>query len=129
MDFLTKYDDVMDCKTKVVRLKNGNLTSKFRGQGGVDERKWISALRATKLMQKGVYGFLACIQEMTKEPGELRDVLVVREFEYVFPEESSGLSPHQDVEFLIEIMPGASPISIPPYKMAPAEIRELKIQL
>ena len=39
MDFLTKYDVVMDCKTKVVRLKNGDLTSKFRGQGGVDERK------------------------------------------------------------------------------------------
>ena len=52
-------------------------------------------------MQKGAYGFLACIQEMTKEPGELRDVLVVREFEDVFPEELPGLPPHRDVEFSI----------------------------
>ena len=54
---------------------------------------------------------------------------VVKEFVDVFPEDLSGLSPDREVEFTIELLPGTNPISIPIYRMAPAELRELKIQL
>ena len=74
-------------------------------------------------MQKGAYRFLAYIQERIEEPGKIKDVLVVKEFKDVFPEELLGLPPHWDVEFSIEIMPGAGPISIPLYKIAFAEVR------
>ena len=65
------------------------------------------------------------------EGPELRveDVPVVREFSDVFPEELPGLPPEREIEFAIEVQPGTDPISIPPYRMAPAELKELKIQL
>jgi len=129
MDFLTKYDATLDCKAKVVRLKNGNSIIKFRGQGGTSEKKWISALQADKMLRKGAYGYLAHIQENIEVSVELKDVIVVKEFGDVFPEELPGLPPQREVEFSIEIVSGANPISIPPYRMAPAELRELKIQL
>ncbi len=44
----------------------------------------------------------------------------------VFLEELRGLPPDQEIEFYIDIMPGINPISMPPYKMAPIEFKELK---
>ena len=54
---------------------------------------------------------------------------VVREFEDVFPEEVPGLSPKREVEFSINLVPGAGPVSIAPYRMALAELAELKKQI
>ena len=53
-------------------------------------------------------------------------IFVVREFEDVFPDEVPGLPPQREVEFLIDLVPGAGPISIAPYRMASAELVELK---
>ena len=49
--------------------------------------------------------------------------------EVQFPDDIAGLPPEREVEFTIDLIPGTEPISIPPYKMAPAELRELKAQL
>ena len=54
---------------------------------------------------------------------------VVNEFPDVFPEDLPGLPPEREVEFGIDMIPDTQPISIPPYRMAPAELRELKEQL
>ncbi|WMV16379.1 hypothetical protein MTR67_009764, partial [Solanum verrucosum] len=53
----------------------------------------------------------------------------VCDFPEVFPENFPGLPPEREVEFPIELIPGSTPISITPYRMAPAELRELKAQL
>ncbi|WMV30697.1 hypothetical protein MTR67_024082, partial [Solanum verrucosum] len=53
----------------------------------------------------------------------------VCDFPEVFPENLPGLPPEREVEFPIELIPGSTPISITPYRMAPAELRELKAQL
>ncbi|WMV45431.1 hypothetical protein MTR67_038816, partial [Solanum verrucosum] len=53
----------------------------------------------------------------------------VCDFREVFPENLLGLPPEREVEFTIELIPGSNPISITPYRMAPAELRELKSQL
>jgi len=47
----------------------------------------------------------------------------------VFPEELTGLPPDRDVEFAIDLLPGTASISKALYRLAPAEMRELKIQL
>ncbi|XP_070676321.1 uncharacterized protein [Malus domestica] len=47
----------------------------------------------------------------------------------VFPDDLSGLPPDREVEFSIDLLPGTDPISLTLYRMAPAELRELKIQL
>ena len=54
---------------------------------------------------------------------------MVSEFPDVFPEELPGLPPDRETEFTIEVMLGVAPISIPPYRMAPLELQELKKQL
>ena len=54
---------------------------------------------------------------------------VVFEYEDIFPDELPGLSPHRDVDFVIELHPGTLPISITPHRMAPVELHELKVQL
>ena len=59
----------------------------------------------------------------------ISDVLVACEFPDIFPEELPGLSPHREIEFCIDVVPGITPISMPPYRMAPAELKELKEQL
>ena len=57
------------------------------------------------------------------------DVLIVRDFLEVFPEALSGLPPNRKIEFIIELIPGTTPISKAPYRMAPTELKELKTQL
>ena len=55
--------------------------------------------------------------------------LVVCEYEDVFSDELLELPPHMDVDFVIELHPGTSPISMTPHRMAPVELQELKVQI
>ena len=54
---------------------------------------------------------------------------MVCEFLDVFLEDLQGLPPDRELEFGIEVLPDSAPISIPPYRMAPMELKELKTQL
>jgi hypothetical protein len=60
---------------------------------------------------------------------ESQDIPVVCEFPDVFPEDLPGLPPERDVEFVIELMPGTTPISRRSYQMPPNELAEFKNQL
>ena len=60
---------------------------------------------------------------------QLAKVPVVNEFCDVFPEDLLGLPPDREIEFEIELAPGTEPISIAPYRMTPAELKELKMQM
>ena len=53
----------------------------------------------------------------------------MNEFQDVFLVELPGLPPDRDVEFTIKLLPGTTPISVTPYRMAPTELRELKTHL
>ena len=59
----------------------------------------------------------------------LEGVPVVNEYPDVFPEELPGMPPGRDIEFVIELIPGTSPIAKRPYRMAASELAELKKQL
>ncbi|XP_017434581.1 uncharacterized protein LOC108341405 [Vigna angularis] len=54
---------------------------------------------------------------------------VLDEFPDVFPEEIPGLPPHREVEFTIDLVTTAAPISVQPYRMSPTELAELKEQI
>ena len=86
-------------------------------------------MKAKKLLGKGCQGYLAYVMKREVEPLELQQIPVVREFLDLFPAELPGLPPEREVEFSIELLPGTSPISRAPYRMAPTELRELKAQL
>ncbi|GJV38675.1 putative reverse transcriptase domain-containing protein [Tanacetum coccineum] len=59
----------------------------------------------------------------------LEDVLTVRDFSEVFPEDLPGLPPIRQVEFQIDLVPGAAPVARAPYRLAPSEIKELSTKL
>nr|GFC64611.1 putative reverse transcriptase domain-containing protein [Tanacetum cinerariifolium] len=66
-----------------------------------------------------------------KEPIETRleDAPVICKFLDVFPEDLRGLPPPRQVEFEIELVPGAAPVVRAPYRLAPSEMKELAKQL
>ncbi|XP_070045479.1 uncharacterized protein [Nicotiana tomentosiformis] len=57
----------------------------------------------------------------------LQSVPIVNEFPEVFPKDLPGVHPYREIEFGIDLLPGTKRISIPPYRMAPAELKELKV--
>ena len=68
---------------------------------------------------------MGCLASLTLEDGGRLDLSlpwVVCEYEDVFPDELPGLPPHRDVDFVIELHPGTSPISMTPHRMAPVEL-------
>ena len=65
------------------------------------------------------------IQEGTR----LKDIPIVKEFPDVVPDDLSGLPLDRAIEFVIDLVPGTKLISIPPYRIAPAELKELKAKL
>ena len=54
---------------------------------------------------------------------------VVEEFLDVFPDDLPGMPPNHDIEFIIELLPGTTPIAKRPYRMGVNELEELKKQL
>lgn len=54
---------------------------------------------------------------------------MVSEFSEFFPNDFSSMSPYRDLDFFIYFDLGMRPISIPPYRMAPTELRENKAQI
>ncbi|GKC03345.1 putative reverse transcriptase domain-containing protein, partial [Tanacetum coccineum] len=67
--------------------------------------------------------------EDKSEEKRLEDVTIVRGFSKVFPEDSPGLPPARQVNFQIDLVPGAAPVARAPYRLAPAEMQELSTQL
>ena len=130
MDWLSRHRSTLDCYKKEVKLNRpGKLEVKFRGLRRELSSCMISAMTAQKILRKGCQGYLAYVVETSKEGTILDDIPVVREFPDVFPDDIAGLPPEREVEFTIDLILRTEPISIPPYRMAPAELRELKAQL
>ena len=107
----------------------GKLEVKFKGLRRELSSYMIFAMAAQKMMHKGCHGYLAYVLETGKEGTTLDEIPVIREFPDVFPDDIAGLPLEREVEFTIDLIPGTEPISIPPYRMALAELRELKAQL
>ena len=89
----------------------------------------ISAISARCLLQKGCKGYLAHVVDTRSSEVRLEDVPVVRDFLDVFPDDLPGLPPERELDFPIDLVPGTTTISLPPYIMAPTELKELKTQL
>ena len=89
----------------------------------------ISAITARKMLRRGCKGYLAVVRDMKVETGVVNNMPMVCEFSDVFLEKLPGLLPEREIEFCIDVVPGTDPISMPPYRMAPAELKELNEQL
>ena len=89
----------------------------------------ISALEVKRLLHKRCEAYIAHVIDKLVSKVNLENVAVVCEFSNVFPNDLLGLPPDRELEFGIEVLPGSTLISIPSYRMAPMELKELKIQL
>ncbi|GJT12507.1 putative reverse transcriptase domain-containing protein [Tanacetum coccineum] len=80
--------------------------------------------KAQKYIEKGCELFLAQVTKQESKEKRLEDVPVIRDFPEVFPEELPGLPPPRQVEFRIDLIPGAAPVARAPYRLAPSEMKE-----
>jgi hypothetical protein len=110
MDWLSKYNVLINCAKKSVKM----TTPKGK------EMKFVAELVATA---KGVAN---CVKVNQLDASQGSEVPVVNEFLDVFPEELPGMPPDRDIEFVIELKPGTTPIYKTPYRMATLELAELK---
>ncbi|GJR52649.1 putative reverse transcriptase domain-containing protein [Tanacetum coccineum] len=112
MDWLAKYHALIVCDEKVVRIPYGDEVLIIRGDdcdGG------------TQVTSKKT-------EDKSKEK-RLEDVLIVQEFTEVFPKDLPGLLPARQVEFQIDLVPGAAHVARAPYRLEPAKMQELSTQL
>ena len=129
MDWLSSIHAVVDCHSKSVRFEIEKGLPEFKGTEDSVSDGLIAAMRSLNLIDEKCWGFLAAVVEDKAEGVSLQEVPVVCEYPDVFPEDLPGLPPDREIEFAIDLEPGVKPISIPPYRMAPAELRELKTQV
>nr|GEU84035.1 hypothetical protein [Tanacetum cinerariifolium] len=92
---------------------------------------WLSKDHARIICDEKVVHIPINVQVMEKKSDEkrLEDIPVIREFLEVFLEDLPGLPPIRQVEFQIDLIPGAAPIARAPYRLAPSEMQELSDQL
>jgi len=129
MDWLTKYQAMTDCQQKtlaIVTLEGERFI--YREDYPAPIVPLISATKACKLVEKGCTAYLCAVQVTETPELNLRDIPIAQEFSEIF-QEVPGLPPNWELEFAIELVPGTTPISKAPYRMAPAELVELKKQL
>ncbi|KAL0551702.1 hypothetical protein IC582_010791 [Cucumis melo] len=130
MDWLVANHASIDCSRKEVAFNPPSMASfKFKGEGSRSLPQVISAIWASKLLSQGTWSVLSSVVDTREVDVSLSSEPVVRDYPNVFPKELPGLPPHREVEFAIELEPGTVPISRVPYRMAPAELKELKVQL
>ncbi|GJR41203.1 hypothetical protein Tco_1216887 [Tanacetum coccineum] len=99
MDWLSKYHPIIICDEKVVHIPINDETLIIR------------------------------VIKKKSDERRLQDIPVVREFPKVFPEDLPGLPLVRQVEFQIDLIPGAAPVARAPYRLAPLEMQELSDQL
>ena len=130
MDWLARHYATLDCREEQVIFRIlGDSEFGFRGERIPAPSNLISAITARRMLRRGCQGYLALVRDTAVDIGKVDDVPIVCEFPDVFPEELPGLPPDREIEFCIDVVPGTAPISLPPYRMAPAELKELKEQL
>ncbi|GJZ34537.1 putative reverse transcriptase domain-containing protein [Tanacetum coccineum] len=117
MDWLAKYHALIVCDEKVVRIPYGDEVLIIRGDdyGNGSKLNIISCTKTQKYIQKGCQVYLAQVTskkaEDKSEEKRLDDVPIIREFPEVFPDDLPRLPPARQVEFQIDLVPGAAPVA------------------
>jgi hypothetical protein len=108
MDWLRKYDGVILCAKRAIRLtKEDGTIVEFNAAIQVEQVSLLNRVQGTSL----------------------NEIRVAQKYPEVFPEDLPGMPPDRDIEFIIELLPGTPPISMRPYRMHVHELVELKKQI
>ena len=85
-------------------------------------------MATNKCLQKGYSAYLAYVINKDTQEAKLETIHVVKEFPDIFLEKLIVLPPDRELEFTIDLIPISAHISQAPYRMAPSELKELKVQ-
>jgi hypothetical protein len=108
MDWLRKYDGVILCAKRAIRLtKEDGTIVEFSAAIPAEQVSLLNKVQGTSL----------------------NEIRIAQEYPDVFPEELPGMPLDCDIEFMIELLPGMPPISKRPYRMPINELLELKKQI
>ncbi|KAH0693060.1 hypothetical protein KY290_021233 [Solanum tuberosum] len=130
MDWLASCYAKVECRTKIVRFQfPGEAVREWKCVTATLKGRFISYLKARRMITKGCIYHLVNVHDIDAEPSTLQSIPVVNEFLDIFPDELPGIPPEWEIDFSIDMLPSTRPISIPPYRMAHAELKELKDQL
>ena len=126
MDWLMAHRVIIDCdRRRVTTYTQDGICVMFQG----DKHDGLPYTVYNSRWHEQLMGWLASLTLEDEVRQDLGLPWVVCEYEDVFPDELSELPPHKDVDFVIELHPSTSPISMTPHRMAPVELQELKVQL
>ncbi|RZB65706.1 Transposon Tf2-9 polyprotein [Glycine soja] len=117
MDWLSTNHIFLDCKEKMLVF------------GGDVVPNEPSKRDATNDGAGDVRTYMVLFSMNVEEDVEVSSIPVVSEFPKVFPDDIYELPPEREVEFIIDLVPGANPVSIAPYRMSPVELAEVKAQV
>jgi len=81
------------------------------------------------MVGKGCDAYLAYVRDVSIDTPTVELVTVVRDYPDAFVTDIPGMPPDRDIDFGIDLLPGTQPISFPPYRMAPPELKPVKKQL
>nr|GEX81395.1 putative reverse transcriptase domain-containing protein [Tanacetum cinerariifolium] len=108
MDWLSDHKAKIICHEKVVRIPL--LDSKVLRVLGEKSKEKIRKLMSAKANEK-----------------KQEEIVVVRDFPKVFPDDLSGLPLVREIEFQIKLIPGPMPVAKSPYRFVPSELKELSV--
>ena len=131
MDWLSVHKDKLDCYHKTLECvsKEGKRITLQGIRKPVSVRQ-ISTLQMRKYCRKGCPLYAVQVLKTTKGADTSpEDHPILRKYRDVFPEEILGLPSRRDIDFSIELAPGAVSVSRTPYRMSMPELVELKLQL
>jgi hypothetical protein len=113
MDWLSKHNGLTDCAKKAVRLTpSSGKELEYIAESLVPDKAASNRIVLNHL-----------------DAASTLDIRTVSEYIDVFPEELSGMPPDREIECVIELVPGTTPIFKRPYRMVANQLAELKEQL
>ena len=124
MDWFHACFAYIDCRTRVVKFQFPKEPIFERRGGNSNLRgKIILCLKACKLITKECLYHIVIVRVLASEVPLLESVPVVKEFQDVFPSDLPRIPSEWEIDFGIDLLPDTQPISIPPNRMAPAELK------
>jgi hypothetical protein len=129
MYWLAAHQDLVDCFAKrVLCVDDEGRPVEIQGVWRKVSLRFISTMKVQQCLRQGCQLYVVEVVNERKGPS-LDQYPVLLEFKDVFPNELLGLPPKRELDFTIELKPGAEPISKTPYRMTALELCELQMQL
>ncbi|XP_070045700.1 uncharacterized protein [Nicotiana tomentosiformis] len=107
IDWLSPYHAILDCHAKMVTLVIPGLPwLEWRGASDYVPSMVVSFVKAQRMVEKGCDAYLDFVRDVSADTPIIESVLVVRDYQDVFPADLPGMPPDRDINFGIDLLSG-----------------------